>query len=129
MDAAAIDGCNPFKTLIRIILPISLPVMMTIGLFYAVGHWNGWFGAMIYINDNSKLPVQNILRSMLSASGAADVASSAADQDMKMLSEQKPLAESVRSASIIICTLPIMCIYPFIQKYFVKGVLVGSIKG
>ncbi|MDD6213774.1 MAG: carbohydrate ABC transporter permease [Firmicutes bacterium] len=122
-EAAKIDGASPFETLVKIVLPLSLPVIATIGLFYAVAHWNSWFNAAIYINDKNKLPVQNILRNM--------IASSTGDVGMESLSsaDSKPTATAMKSAMIVISTVPIICVYPFIQKYFVKGVLVGSVKG
>ena len=123
-EAASIDGAGPLKTLILIVLPLSLPVITTIGLFYAVGHWNAWFNAAIYINTKAKLPVQNILRDMIASSSISDVSAEAMSS-----ADSKPTAETMKSAMIVITTLPIICVYPFIQKYFVKGVLVGSVKG
>jgi len=123
-EAASIDGASPPKVLFSIILPISMPVMATIGLFYAVGYWNSWFPAMIYINDIHKMPIQNIMRNMIVASSASDVTGSLTNESNKNL-----VAETVKSATIVISTLPIMCVYPFIQKHFVKGVMVGAIKG
>lgn len=122
-EAALIDGAGPVRILIKIILPLSLPVMATIGLFYAVGHWNAWFGAAIYINDVRKLPVQNILRNMVQS------ISSDVNNEMMNAVDDKPPTETMKSAMIVVSTLPIIFVYPFIQKYFVKGVMVGSIKG
>lgn len=123
-EAAHIDGASTVRVLFSIVLPISLPSIMTIGLFYAVGHWNAWFSAAIYINSKPKLPVQNILRNMVAAASSSDVNSEAVNSTM-----QKPPAETMKSAMIVVTTLPILFVYPFIQKYFVKGVLVGSVKG
>jgi len=123
-EAALIDGASPLKILLYIIFPISIPVLMTIGLFYAVGYWNAWFSAAIYINDVKKLPVQNIMRNIIVSNTASDIST-----EMSNMTIHKPTADSLKSAVIMVCTIPIICIYPFIQKYFVKGVMVGSIKG
>jgi putative aldouronate transport system permease protein len=101
-----------------------MPSIATIGLFYAVGHWNAWFGAMLYINDTAKLPVQNILRSIIAASNMNAIDSAAYD-----LMTVRPPSQAIRAAAVVICTTPILLVYPFIQKYFVKGVMVGSRKG
>lgn len=126
-EAAMLDGANPLQTLVRVVLPISLPVIATISLFYAVGHWNSWFNAMLYINDSTKLPMQNILRNIVvstSANTLQDV-----DNTVYESMESIPPSQAIKSATIVVGTLPILFVYPFIQKYFVKGVMVGSIKG
>ncbi len=124
-EAATIDGANNFQILTQVVLPLSKASIATIGLFYAVGHWNSWFGAMIYINDASKLPMQNILRNiMASANGISDLAS----EGLESLSAAPP-TRAIQSACVIVTMLPILFVYPFIQKYFVKGVMVGSVKG
>ena len=121
-EAAFIDGANLVQCLVYIVLPLSLPAIATIGLFYAVGHWNAWFGAMIYISDFAKLPVQNLLRNIVTASTMSDITQTSIEID-------RPPSVAVRGAAVVICTVPIICVYPFIQKYFVKGIMVGSIKG
>jgi putative aldouronate transport system permease protein len=123
-ESATIDGASPFTVLVKIILPLSLPALATIGLFYAVGHWNAWFDAVIYINDPSKYPVQVVLRNYVlnMTPFELELAETTGIDAM-------PPAVTVRSTVIVISTLPIIFIYPFIQKYFVKGVMVGSIKG
>lgn len=120
-ESAFIDGASPAAVLWRIIVPLSMPSFATIGLFYAVGHWNEWFSAVIYINDAYKQPVQVIMRSLL-------ISGSPQDQ-LQQVAEVKPPPMSLRSAAIIIGTLPILAVYPFIQRYFVKGIMIGSIKG
>lgn len=120
-ESATIDGASPLSTLIRIVLPISMPSIATIGLFYAVYHWNEWFSASIYINDYNKLPIQVIMRNILMSGLIQDEARESMDS--------MPPPSTLRSAIIIISTLPILFVYPFIQRYFVKGTLVGSIKG
>ena len=122
-EAAIIDGCNPVTLLYKIILPLSLPSIATIGLFYAIWHWNQWFDAAIFINSQDKLPLQNLMRGILLQSSAMDLNSNLYEN----VANQPPV-ESLKCAMIVVSTLPVLCIYPFIQKYFVKGFLVGSVK-
>lgn len=124
-EAAVIDGANDAQILTRVVLPLSKASIATIGLFYAVSHWNAWFDAMLYINKTRLLPMQNILRNIItSASSIGDLGAEAYNQ-MDVI----PPSQSIRAATIIITTLPILAVYPFVQKYFVKGVMVGSVKG
>ena len=124
-ESAHLDGCTDISTLIRIVLPLSLPVLATFGLFYAVGHWNSYFSAMIYLTKNDKMwPLQLILRQIIVAAEAAASDTSMTELDIQNLPEQ-----SVKMAVIVVSTFPIMCVYPFLQKYFVKGVMVGALKG
>ncbi|MBR5009087.1 MAG: carbohydrate ABC transporter permease [Clostridia bacterium] len=124
-ESASIDGCNDVGVLIRIVLPLSLPVLATFGLFYAVGHWNSYFSAMIYMTSTpEKWPLQVLLREIIIlATGSAG--------DMSNMDPEfvKPPEQSVKMAVIVVSTVPIMCVYPFLQKYFVKGVMVGALKG
>lgn len=121
-ESAEIDGAGPLRTLVTIVVPLSAPSFATIGLFYAVAHWNAWFDAAIYINSVTKLPVQNILRALVIAGTDVD-----SIQDIDV--EQLPPAQTIRYAMIIISTLPIVFAYPFIQRYFVKGIQIGAVKG
>ncbi|NOU65761.1 ABC transporter permease subunit [Paenibacillus sp. LMG 31461] len=123
-ESATIDGASPLRILVSIVIPLSLPTFATIGLFYAVGHWNAWFDAMIYINDTDKLPVQAIMRQIVLQYSAVDI-----NQSVFASLAEKPTAESVKAAAIMVTTLPILFVYPFLQKHFVKGVLTGSVKG
>lgn len=125
-ESASIDGANPIQILIRIVLPLSLPSIATIGLFYGVDHWNAWFDAAIFINDYNKMPLQIILRDVIIhlSGDNAGMAMSVMNRNVKL-----PPSIAFSSAVIIITTLPILFVYPFIQKYFVKGALVGSVKG
>lgn len=116
-DAARIDGCGEFKVLGRIVLPMSVPIMMTIGMYYAVGHWNTYMAAVLYVTDESLEPIQVILRRLL--------LSSITDFDADTIVP----TESLRMAAVCFSTLPIVVVYPFIQKYFVKGTLAGAVKG
>ncbi|MCS7462916.1 carbohydrate ABC transporter permease [Paenibacillus doosanensis] len=123
-EAAKIDGCNDLRILWQIVLPLSLPALATFTLFYAVGHWNSFFHAVLYINDNMKWPVQVWLRQIviLSQGGAGD--STAFDSSYIV-----PPAQIVKMAVIVVSTLPILCVYPFLQRHFAKGALIGSVKG
>lgn len=123
-EAAEIDGANDLVILVSVILPISLPMIATITLFYCVGWWNSYFNAMMYLTSSTKMPLmvkllQMIQQAQIAASGTGD-----ASEQQSLLSP-----EGYRAASIVIATLPILCVYPFLQKYFVKGVMIGSIKG
>jgi putative aldouronate transport system permease protein len=121
-EAAIVDGAGPATILFRIVLPLSLPSIATIGLFYAVAHWNAWFDAAIYMKDIHRMPVQVILRSILQQALMNDPEAFINIQVM-------PPTVAIQSAMVVISTLPILVVYPFLQKYFVKGALVGSIKG
>jgi len=124
-DSASIDGCNDIGVLWRIVLPLSLPVLATFGLFYAVGHWNSYFGAMIYMaGARDKWPLQVLLREIIILSNAS--AGDMANLDPEFV---QPPEQSIKMAVIVVSTVPIMCVYPFLQKYFVKGVMVGALKG
>ncbi|WP_010277527.1 carbohydrate ABC transporter permease [Paenibacillus senegalensis] len=116
-DAATIDGCGPLQVLLKIVLPLSMPVMATIGLFTAVNQWNSFFDALIYLNDRSMYPLQIMLRNIL-------VAGSTIQGEGDSLN-----LETLKYAMIVVATLPILCVYPFIQKYFVQGTMIGGIKG
>jgi len=122
-EAAKIDGAGTIRTMVEIIFPLSLPAFATISLFYAVAQWNSWFDAALYIDDAAKMPVQNLLRNIVvSSTSAVDIT---AFGDIETL----PPARSMRSAMIVIGTLPIIVIYPFLQKYFIGGMTVGAVKG
>ncbi|KQY91193.1 MULTISPECIES: carbohydrate ABC transporter permease [Paenibacillus] len=121
-EAARIDGCGELGLLFRIVLPLSKPLLATIALFYGVGYWNSFMSVMIYINDTSKynmtVLVQNMIMSNLNVQDFTDPT---------MISNLTP--EGIRAAAVIVMVIPILAVYPFLQKYFVKGVMLGSIKG
>ena len=124
-ESASMDGCTDVGILWKIVLPLSLPVLATFGLFYAVGHWNSYFGAMIYMpGAREKWPLQVLLREIIILSNATVADSSALDPEFV-----QPPEQSVKMAVIVVSTVPIMCIYPFLQKYFVQCVMVGALKG
>ncbi|MDQ0900825.1 MULTISPECIES: carbohydrate ABC transporter permease [unclassified Paenibacillus] len=120
-ESAKIDGCGDFGILFRIVLPLSMPALATISLFYAVNYWNSYFGAIMFMNDADKWPIQVLLRQIvIAASGMA------ADTSNEFV---KPPEQTIKMAVIVVSTLPILIVYPFLQKYFAKGALVGSVKG
>ncbi|MDR3174879.1 MAG: carbohydrate ABC transporter permease [Treponema sp.] len=123
-EAAKIDGANDVQTMFYVILPVSKAVIAVIGLFYAVGLWNSWFPAMIYLRDRTKFPLQLILREILLINDTSIMNSSA--DATRNISVARQL---VKYCTIMTATVPILCVYPFIQKYFAKGVMIGSIKG
>ena len=116
-DAATIDGCGTMQVFLRIILPLSLPVLVSIGLFTAVNQWNSFFDALIYLNDRSMYPLQIMLRNIIIAGSNVQGEGNT------------DYIETLKYAMITIATLPILCVYPFIQKYFVQGTMIGGIKG
>lgn len=122
-EAARIDGANDFVILTRIFVPISKPFMATFALFYAVERWNGWWEAFLYINDKNIKPLQIYLRDIL-----VSFNTQLSSQAQSMISGGKVFVQSVQMAAIVITMLPIVCLYPFLQKYFVKGVMIGSVK-
>ncbi|MBT2758095.1 carbohydrate ABC transporter permease [Mesobacillus foraminis] len=121
-ESARIDGANDFTILFKIILPLSLPVVAVMVLFYGVYHWNSWFHAMIFLQDRELFPVQLILREILIANDTSSMTTGVSAVDAM------PIGETVKYATIVVATLPILCLYPFLQKYFVKGVMIGGIK-
>lgn len=122
-ESAKIDGANHFVILFRIILPLSLPVLAVMGLYYAVEKWNGWFYASIFIQDRHLYPLQILLREILILSSTENMSSGSA------VGEQFQIGTTIKYATIVVATLPILCVYPFIQRFFVKGVMIGALKG
>ncbi|WP_145028390.1 carbohydrate ABC transporter permease [Paenibacillus sp. Y412MC10] len=116
-DAATIDGCGTMQVFLRIVLPLSLPVLVSIGLFTAVNQWNSFFDALIYLNDRSMYPLQIMLRNIIIAGSNVQGEGNT------------DYIETLKYAMITIATVPILCVYPFIQKYFVQGTMIGGIKG
>ncbi|MDD9269128.1 carbohydrate ABC transporter permease [Paenibacillus sp. GCM10023248] len=123
-EAAKIDGCTELGLLWKIVLPLSMPVLATFTLFYAVGHWNNFFSALLYINDPAKWPLQVMLRQIVLLSQAA-----AGDLNSMDPNFVAPPDQSIKMAVIVVGTIPILLVYPFLQKHFAKGVLIGSVKG
>ncbi|MED5016711.1 carbohydrate ABC transporter permease [Paenibacillus chibensis] len=129
-EAAQIDGCTNMRLFIKIILPLSMPIIAVMALFYGVGNWNSYFSALIYLNDSFKYPLQLVLRQILvlqemSAQGGGVIDASTA----AAMNSKAEIAALVKYAVIIVATLPVIVIYPFLQRYFVQGVMIGSVKG
>jgi putative aldouronate transport system permease protein len=122
IESATIDGCNDFGIFVRIVLPLSLPALATFTLFYAVGNWNQYFSAILYLNKSSLWPLQILLRQVVMV-GQADIFSSMAGD------EAIPQPVTIQMATVVLTSLPIVILYPFLQKYFVKGMTLGSVKG
>lgn len=124
-EAARIDGANDFKILWRVILPISKPILMTVLLWSLVGHWNAWFDCLIYITHPSKQVLQVVLRRIV-MEGAAQMLN---PNSYDFADNEIVNPENIKAATIMVATIPIIMVYPFLQKHFVKGILVGSLKG
>jgi putative aldouronate transport system permease protein len=122
-ESAYIDGANDLVVLFRIVLPLIMPTIAVLLLYYGVAHWNSWFPASIYIQDNEMLPIQNVLRSVLIEN--SNILNAAASEEDRI----NEFAETIKYAAIVISTVPVLLIYPFVQKYFVKGVMIGAVKG
>ncbi|WP_135553685.1 carbohydrate ABC transporter permease [Paenibacillus cymbidii] len=122
-ESAKIDGAHDFTILFRIIIPLSLPVMAVMLLFYAVGHWNAYFAALVYLTDADKFPLQLILRELLLTNNMMQEMLTGVDS-----TERYQVAQTIKYATVMVATLPILLLYPFLQKYFVKGVMIGSLK-
>lgn len=126
LDAASIDGCGNLRFFSLIVLPLSKPIVAVMVLFYAVGHWNSFFNALIYLESQSKYPLQLVLRNILLVNQMNDAAML---DDITSIIERQKLAELLKYGIIVVSTIPILMLYPFIQKYFVTGIMIGSIKG
>ncbi len=124
-ESAKIDGANDFTILFRIMLPLCIPTIAVVGLYYAVGRWNEWFNAVIYLRTRTRFPLQLILREILITGSAESMAASAAAGSAE---EMTAVRELLKYAAIIVTTVPVLFIYPFIQKYFVQGMMIGAVK-
>jgi putative aldouronate transport system permease protein len=124
-EAATIDGCSTTRLFFHIIVPLSAPIIAVMALFYGVGHWNQYFSALLYISNEKLKPLQLVLREILLQSQHMANASS----DFESMAEQAKLAESIKYCVIIVSSLPVLVVYPFLQKYFTKGIMLGAIKG
>lgn len=124
-EAATIDGCSNIKILTRIILPLSMPIIAVTILFYAVGHWNAFFNALLYLSDKEKFPLQLILREILIQGQTNDMVKMSTESAIKQQRE----VEGIKYAVLVVANIPVLALYPFLQRYFVKGVMIGAIKG
>lgn len=125
-EAAVVEGSDYFTYFFKIVLPISKPIIAVMLLIHAVGHWNAYFSALVYISDNSKMPLQVVLREVLIQSRNVSTISS---MTMARAEEQRRLAEMIKYGVIIVSSLPVLAMYPFVQKHFIKGMLIGAVKG
>lgn len=129
-ESAFIDGANDFKVFFKIILPLCGPIIAVMALFYGVGHWNEYFNSMIYLSDRDKFPLQLFLREILVKNQvAASSLTNAATGDVLSKATQARVVELIKYAVMIVSTIPVLAVYPLVQKHFVKGLMVGSIKG
>ncbi|BFH67295.1 putative ABC transporter permease protein YtcP [Paenibacillus dendritiformis] len=125
-ESARIDGANDMRILFSIVLPMSMPIIATISLWYAVAHWNAWFDSLLYISDPNKAVLGNVLRKIV-IEGSSQFQQF--DQGFNQNGQTAVTPDIIKAATIMVATVPIICVYPFVQKYFVKGVIVGSLKG
>lgn len=124
-EAATIDGCSNIQILTRIILPLSMPIIAVMILFYAVGHWNAFFSTLLYLSDKEKFPLQLILREILIQGQTSDMVKMSTESAIKQQRE----VEGIKYAVLVVANIPVLILYPFLQRYFVKGVMIGAIKG
>jgi putative aldouronate transport system permease protein len=122
-EAAVIDGANDLQTMLNVILPLSMPVMATLLMFYAVAHWNDFFNGLIFLDDRNKYPVQLVMRNIVILGRFEQTNELAGGSDFSAIEQ------TLKYATIMVSTLPILAVYPFVQRYFVKGVMIGAIKG
>lgn len=121
VESAELDGCNDLRIFFSIVIPLSGPIFAVMVLFYGVAQWNAWFPALLYISDRALYPLQMVLREVLIQSVMSNMSGSAADVEI--------VGDGLKYATMVVATLPIMCLYPFLQKYFVQGVMIGAVKG
>ncbi|EJW19283.1 carbohydrate ABC transporter permease [Paenibacillus alvei] len=124
-ESAMIDGCTHIQTLLRIVLPLSMPIIAVMVLFYAVGHWNSYFNALIYLTTKEKFPLQLILREILIQSDSGEFVKLTSESAVRM----KMSVEGLKYAVLVVANLPMLMLYPFLQRYFVKGIMIGALKG
>jgi putative aldouronate transport system permease protein len=122
MDSARIDGAGEFRILWRIVLPLSKAVIAVVGLFYAVGYWNVWFTALLYIDDNEKFPIQRVLQSFILAGLSPQTSGTAMGTSL-------PPTLAIKMAVVVVTVAPIAMVYPFVQRHFTRGVMIGAVKG
>ena len=124
-EAATLDGCSPARYFFSFVLPLSTTIIAVISMYYAVGHWNSYFNALLYITKRDMYPLQLFLREILVQSSF----DSTSIDDPDIIKQMKNLQATLKYVTIVVSTLPLMLIYPFVQKYFIKGVMIGFIKG
>ena len=124
-EAGQLDGCTPFKYLLRVVVPLSKPILAVLVLYYGVTKWNSYFDAMIYLKSQTMVPLQIVLRDILILNQVDYTMIS----DASAIAAQRGLTDLLKYSTIVVASLPVLCIYPFVQKYFVKGVIIGAVKG
>ncbi len=124
-EAAQLDGCSPFKYLLKVIVPLSKPIIAVLALYYGIAKWNNYFDAMLYLNDSSKWPITMVLREILIQNQIDPTMLT----DASALSKLQGMTELLKYSVIVVASVPVLMIYPFVQKYFVKGVTIGAVKG
>jgi putative aldouronate transport system permease protein len=124
-ESALLDGCTNTGILVRVVLPLSMPIVAVVTLFYAVAHWNAFFNALIYLTDQKKYPLQLVLRSIIVQNDVASMMEAGSET----LADQQMIGETIKYAVIVVSSLPVLLLYPALQKYFVKGIMVGALKG
>ncbi|HML47202.1 MAG TPA: carbohydrate ABC transporter permease, partial [Clostridia bacterium] len=122
-ESAYLDGANDFVVLFRMFWPLTLPTMAVMVLFYSVDHWNAWFNAMIFMQSRSNFPLQLVLREILIASDTSKMTTSVGGMETGIV------GETIKYSTIMVATVPVLMVYPFLQRYFVKGIMIGAIKG
>jgi putative aldouronate transport system permease protein len=127
-EAAEVDGCSTFKLFFQIVLPLSKPIIVVMALFYGVSHWNQYFQALLYLSERTLFPLQLILREIL-VMNVINLDMVVSEDEMLAMLEQARTAELIKYVVIIISSLPLLVLYPFMQRYFIQGVLIGSLKG
>ncbi len=124
LEAAQLDGCSDFQYLARVVIPLSAPIVAVLALFYAVGHWNEYFSALLYLSKPALYPLQIILRTIL-VQNQVDVTM----VDVNTYAARQAIRELLKYALIVVASVPVLIIYPFVQRYFLKGIMIGAIKG
>ena len=127
-ESAKLDGCGYFGIYAKIMMPLSKPVIAVVGLYTAVGHWNDWLSGAFYMTDNKKWPVQTVMQQMLSRAMSSEKEITSVAQAIAQ-SVGRVTSDSLKMAAVVITTVPILCVYPFVQKYFAQGAMIGAVKG
>lgn len=127
-ESAKLDGCGYFKIYFKIMLPLSKPVIAVVGLYTAVNHWNDWFSGAFYMNSKELWPVQTVLQQMLSRAMSAQKEITSVSQAIAQ-NANTVTSDSLKMAAVVVTTIPILCVYPFVQKYFAQGTMIGAVKG
>mgnify|MGYP005928593119 FL=1 len=126
-DAARIDGCNDFGIMTRILLPLSTPILAVLSLYYGMGHWNDYFNSMIYLNNREYMPLQLFLREILLMNAQVDMTGTV--EELQDMAFRAYISQTMRYGLIVVASIPMLILYPFVQRFFVQGVMIGALKG